>query len=82
MRNLVSAAILILMLSSAAALAQVDIRPDPTPRLPPQAGQGLPVEDRQFISRAVNLSEAEIEAARLAADRRTRRRSRNSDSAS
>ena len=69
MRNLVSATIVILMLSSAGALSQINIRPDPTPRLPPQAGQGLPLEDRQFISRAFNLSEAEIEAGRLAADK-------------
>jgi predicted outer membrane protein len=57
---------LILLLSNDAAFAQTSIRPDPTPRLPPQSGQGLPLEDRQFISRALNLSEAEIEAGRLA----------------
>ena len=66
MRTWLLATGLILVLTNGAALAQTGIRPDPTPRLPPQAGQGLPVEDRQFITRALSLSEAEIEAARLA----------------
>ena len=66
MRKLASATIGVLILSIAGAFSQLITRPDPTPRLPPQAGQGIPVEDRQFISRAANLSEAEMEAGRLA----------------
>jgi predicted outer membrane protein len=66
MRTWLLATGLILVLTGGAAFAQTGIRPDPTPRLPPQAGQGLPAEDRQFITRALNLSDAEIEAARLA----------------
>jgi predicted outer membrane protein len=69
MRNWLPATIAILMLTNTGAFAQANLRPDPTPRLPPQAGQGLPVEDRQFISRALNLSEAVIEAGRLGAEK-------------
>ena len=39
------------------------------PRLPPQPGQGLPLEDQRFLERAANLSEAEIEAGRLGAEK-------------
>jgi putative membrane protein len=66
MRIWLAATGLVLLLANGTAFAQTSIRPDPTPRLPPQAGQGLPLEDRQFLSRALNLSEAEIEAGRLA----------------
>jgi predicted outer membrane protein len=51
------------------ASAQASLKPDTTPRLPPQAGQGLPMEDQAFMVRAVNLSEAEIEVARLAVEK-------------
>ena len=51
------------------ALAQANLKPDTTPRLPPQAGQGLPAEDQAFIVRAINLSEAEIEVTRLAVEK-------------
>jgi predicted outer membrane protein len=66
MRNWLPATIAILMLTNTGAFAQANLRPDPTPRMPQQAGQGLPAEDRQFISRAFNLSEAEIAAGQLA----------------
>jgi predicted outer membrane protein len=69
MRNWLPAAAAILMLTNTGAFAQANLRPDPTPRVPQQAGQGLALEDRQFISRALNLSEAEIEAGRLAAEK-------------
>jgi predicted outer membrane protein len=69
MRKTLPAAAAILVLTGGAALGQANIRPDPTPRLPPQAGQGLPLEDRQLLERAVNLSEAEVEAGKLAAER-------------
>jgi len=69
MRKLVIATLAMLALATATALSQGLTRPDPTPRLPPQAGQGLPVEETQFIIRAVNLSEAQIEAGRLASEK-------------
>lgn len=45
------------------AVAQVHIRPDPNPRLPPQPGQGLPLEERRFLRDAAALSAAQVEAA-------------------
>ena len=45
------------------ARAQANIRPDPTPRLPPQPGQGLPLEDVRFLRDAAALSAAQVEAA-------------------
>jgi hypothetical protein len=44
------------------ARAQTSLRPDPTPRLPPQPGQGLPVEDVRFLRDAAALSAAQAEA--------------------
>ncbi|MDE4914693.1 DUF4142 domain-containing protein [Methylobacterium sp. 092160098-2] len=66
MRKWLHIPLLAVSLTSVAALAQNNIRPDTSPRVPPQAGQGLPLEDRQFLSRATNLSEAEVEAGKLA----------------
>lgn len=68
MRKLIFITAMILM-APGAALSQTSLLPDTPPRVPPQAGQGLPQEDRQFINRAFNLSEAEIEAGRLAAQK-------------
>ena len=51
------------------AWAQADLRPAPNPRLPPQPGQGLPLEDRQFLRDALALSTAEAEAAAQATGR-------------
>jgi predicted outer membrane protein len=45
------------------AAAQANIVPDHTPRLPPQPGQGLPLEDRRFLRDAAALSAAQVEAA-------------------
>lgn len=55
-----------LLLTGASAYGQANFAPDPTPRLPAQTGQGLAMEDQDFLTRAGNLSNAEIEAARLA----------------
>ncbi len=49
------------------AWSQANLRPDPVPRVPPQAGQGLPLEDVEFLKAAVAESRAEIELAKLAA---------------
>jgi len=59
----------ILLLGSQQALGQANIRPETMPRLPPQPGQGLPLADQQFLGRAANLSEAEIEMGRLGAEK-------------
>lgn len=58
---------LMLLALAPAAHGQVSLTPEPQPRLPPQPGQGLPVEDQRFLSRAANLSQVEIETGRLAA---------------
>jgi predicted outer membrane protein len=64
-------------LAAREARAQASLRPDPTPRLPPQPGQGLPVEDARFLRDAAALSTAQAEAAERAAhaatDEETRR---------
>lgn len=60
-----------LLLAGSVALAQTNIRPDPTPRVPSQAGQGLPAEDQAFLSRASNLSAAQVELGKLAAQKGT-----------
>lgn len=56
-------------LTAGKARAQANIAPDPTPRLPPQPGQGLPLEDARFLRNAAALSGAQAEAAALAAER-------------
>lgn len=71
-----------LLIASAAGLAggrawaQTSIRPDPTPRLPPQPGQGLPVDDRRFLREAGTLSAAQAEAASRAAQATTNEETR------
>ncbi len=57
------------LLAAETALAQANLKPDTTPRVPPQPGQGLPAEDRRFLERALNLSRAEVDATKLAADK-------------
>jgi predicted outer membrane protein len=51
------------------AAAQSSLVPDRTPRLPPQPGQGLPLEDRRFLRDAAALSTAQAEAATQMAGR-------------
>ena len=51
--------------------AQRSLVPDPTPRIPPQPGQGLPVADARALQRAARLSDAQVEAGRLAAEQAT-----------
>ncbi len=60
---------ILISLMPGTALAQAGIEPDPRPRLPPQPGQGLPVQDQAFLERAAVLSAAQIEAGRLAEER-------------
>jgi predicted outer membrane protein len=68
-RTLLLAAAAVPGLAAGDALAQANIRPDPTPRIPPQPGQGLPLEDVRFLRDAAALSAAEAEASRAAAER-------------
>ncbi|RAI55185.1 DUF4142 domain-containing protein [Roseicella frigidaeris] len=64
-----------LLLAGAAALAggaagaQTRITPDPTPRLPSQPGQGMPIEDLRVLQRAALFSDAQAEAGQLGAER-------------
>jgi putative membrane protein len=39
--------------------------------LPPQPGQGLPVEDVRFVQRAARLSEVQVDAGKVAAEKAT-----------
>ena len=55
------------LLPGSTAWAQAGLRPDATPRLPPQPGQGRPLEDRRFLRDALALSRAQVEAAGRAA---------------
>ncbi|SDB74319.1 DUF4142 domain-containing protein [Belnapia rosea] len=55
--------------ASVQAQAQASIRPDPKPRLPPQPGQGLAVEDARSLQRAAQLSDVQIEVGRLGTEK-------------
>lgn len=57
----ISAVAVLFAMSAAAALAQSTLKPDTTPRLPPQPGQGLPLEDQAFFAHAEKLSAAAID---------------------
>lgn len=61
--------LVILALASVQAMSQTSLKPETEPRLPPQAGQGLPLKDQQFIAQATDLSEAQIQAGQLAAEK-------------
>ena len=54
---------------SGPAWSQANIRPDPTPRVPPQPGQSLPVEDALFLREAASASQGQDELGRLAAEK-------------
>lgn len=55
--------------ASVEARAQASIRPDPTPRLPAQPGQGLALEDARSLQRAARLSDEQIEVGRLGTEK-------------
>lgn len=71
MKTMLRLSLFALLLAGTQAWGQANLRPDPTPRVPPQPGQGLPLEDLRYLSRALNLSEAQIESGRLAAEKST-----------
>src|SRR5688500_17054012 len=70
-RTLLLAAIPAAMLAAPMreALAQSSIIPHPAPRLPAQPGQGLSAEDARSLQRAARLSDAQVEAGRLGAEK-------------
>ena len=59
------------VLAAGAAGAQTRIAPDPTPRLPPQPGQGMALEDVRALQRAARFCDAQVEAGQLGAQRAT-----------
>jgi predicted outer membrane protein len=66
--------IAVLILLSLAALtgpawSQANIRPDPHPRVPPQPGQPLPLEDALFLKEAASASQGQTELGRLATEK-------------
>ncbi|MBP2314839.1 DUF4142 domain-containing protein [Azospirillum soli] len=69
MRRIVAAAALGAVLMSGSAWSQANLRPDTTPRLPPQPGQSLPVEDALFLKEAAAASQGQTELGKLAAEK-------------
>jgi predicted outer membrane protein len=67
-RSFVLAACILPLLAGNAA-GQANIVPDPLPRLPPQPGQGLPLEDLRFLEQGTDQSAIQIEIGELAAER-------------
>lgn len=69
MLRIVLAALLGAVLVAGSPWAQVNIRPDTTPRLPTQPGQTLPLEDALFLKEAVAASQGQTDLGRLAAQK-------------
>ncbi len=69
MRRIVAAAALGAVLMSGSAWSQANLRPDTTPRLPPQPGQSLPVEDALFLKEAAAASQGQMDLGKLAAEK-------------
>ena len=57
------------VLLSGSAWSQANLRPDPTPRVPPQPGQSIPVEDALFLKEALAACQGQMELGRLAAEK-------------
>ena len=54
---------------SGSAWSQANLRADTTPRLPPQPGQSLPVEDALFLKEAAVASQGQMDLGKLAAEK-------------
>lgn len=67
MRKIAALALLGIALIPGPVWSQANIRPDPTPRVPPQPGQALPLEDALFLKEALAASQGQVELGRLAA---------------
>src|SRR5690242_17312238 len=69
MHKVFALVLLSLALFSGPAWSQANIRPDPTPRVPPQPGQSLPLEDALFLKEAASASQGQAELGRLAVEK-------------
>ncbi|WP_431858547.1 DUF4142 domain-containing protein [Azospirillum sp.] len=69
MSKLSATVLVVLAALSGPAWAQANLRPDPNPRVPPQPGQALPVEDALFLRQATAASQGQQELGRLAAEK-------------
>jgi predicted outer membrane protein len=69
MRKSAALALICLAALTGTAWFQANIRPDPDPRVPPQPGQTLPVEDALFLKEAEESSQGQAELGRLAAEK-------------
>lgn len=65
-KNLLVLATVALSLSVGTGWAQTSLIPKSDPRLPPQAGQGLPRDDVLFLKKAQRLNTLQIRAAEIA----------------
>jgi len=69
MHRIILTAALGAVLMSGSAWSQANLRPDTTPRLPPQPGQSLPIEDALFLKEAAAASQRQLDLGRLAAEK-------------
>ncbi len=68
-KNLLVLATVALSLSVGPGWAQTSLVPKTDPRLPPQAGQGLPRDDVLFLKKAQRLNTLQMRAAEIAAQK-------------
>jgi len=68
MSKLAATVLVILAALSGPAWSQANLRPDPNPRVPPQPGQPLPMEDALFLKEASEVSQGQRDLGRLAAE--------------
>ena len=57
MHKIIAITLLGLTVLSGPAWSQANLRPDPHPRVPPQPGQSLPLEDALFLKEAASASQ-------------------------
>ena len=69
MHKIIVLTLLGLAVLSGPAWSQTNLRPDPNPRVPPQPGQSLPLEDALFLKEAASASQGQAELGRLAAEK-------------
>jgi predicted outer membrane protein len=69
MRKSAVFALICLAALTGTAWSQANLKPDPHPRVPPQPGQTLPLEDALFLKEAQESSQGQVELGRLAAEK-------------
>jgi predicted outer membrane protein len=69
MRKSVALALICLAALTGPAWSQANLRPDPNPRVPPQPGQSLPLEDALFLKEAQDASQRQAELGQLATEK-------------